>query len=65
VPQIQRTCRSRIRPATSAGGRQIAIVSYDGANFYVTPHVVFKADYQWFDMKQGVQPPRLGLGLNF
>jgi hypothetical protein len=36
-----------------------------GANFYVTPHVVFKADYQWFDMNKAFNRLDLGLGLNF
>ena len=36
-----------------------------GANFYVTPHVVFKADYQWFDINTQFKRFDLGLGLNF
>jgi len=36
-----------------------------GANFYVTPHVVFKADYQWFDLNSQFNRFDLGLGLNF
>jgi opacity protein-like surface antigen len=36
-----------------------------GANFYVTPHVVFKADYQWFDINKAFNRLDLGLGLNF
>jgi hypothetical protein len=36
-----------------------------GANFYVTPHVVFKADYQWFDQNRAFDRLDLGLGLNF
>jgi hypothetical protein len=36
-----------------------------GANFYVTPHVVFKADYQWFDLNTDFNRFDLGLGLNF
>jgi hypothetical protein len=36
-----------------------------GANFYVTPHVVFKADYQWFDINKAFNRFDLGLGLNF
>ncbi|MGH8139211.1 MAG: porin [Steroidobacteraceae bacterium] len=36
-----------------------------GANFYVTPHVVFKADYQWFDVNGDFNRFDLGLGLNF
>jgi|KBSSwiStaDraftv2_1062776.scaffolds.fasta_scaffold00172_42 hypothetical protein len=36
-----------------------------GVNFYVTPHVVFKADYQWFDVNKAFNRLDLGLGLNF
>ncbi len=36
-----------------------------GANFYVTPHVVLKADYQWFDVNVDFSRFDLGLGLNF
>jgi hypothetical protein len=36
-----------------------------GANFYTTPHVVFKADYQWFDLNNDFNRFDLGLGLNF
>ncbi len=36
-----------------------------GANFYVTPHVVLKADYQWFDLNVDFNRFDLGLGLNF
>jgi hypothetical protein len=36
-----------------------------GVNFYVTPHVVFKADYQWFDANKAFNRLDLGLGLNF
>jgi hypothetical protein len=36
-----------------------------GANFYTTPHVVFKADYQWFDLNADFNRFDLGLGLNF
>jgi hypothetical protein len=36
-----------------------------GANFYVTPHVVFKADYQWFKVNSAFNRLDLGLGLNF
>jgi hypothetical protein len=36
-----------------------------GANFYTTPHVVFKADYQWFDLNRDLSRFDLGLGLNF
>ncbi|HUI62650.1 MAG TPA: porin [Steroidobacteraceae bacterium] len=36
-----------------------------GANFYVTPHVVFKADYQWFDINSQFNRLDLGLGLSF
>lgn len=36
-----------------------------GANFYLTPHVVFKADYQGFDVNPDLTRFDLGLGLNF
>jgi len=36
-----------------------------GANFYTTPHVVLKADYQWFDINSDFNRFDLGLGLNF
>jgi uncharacterized coiled-coil protein SlyX len=36
-----------------------------GANFYTTPHVVFKADYQWFHVNSDFSRFDLGLGLNF
>jgi hypothetical protein len=36
-----------------------------GANFYTTPHVVFKLDYQWFDLNTDFNRFDLGLGLNF
>ena len=36
-----------------------------GANFYVTPHLVFKADYQWFDLNENFTRFDLGLGLAF
>jgi len=36
-----------------------------GVNFYVTPHIVFKADYQWFDINKAFNRLDLGLGLNF
>jgi hypothetical protein len=36
-----------------------------GANFYVTPHLVFKADYQWFDINEDFTRFDLGLGLAF
>jgi hypothetical protein len=36
-----------------------------GANFYVTPHLVFKADYQWFDENSDFSRFDLGLGLAF
>lgn len=36
-----------------------------GANFYTTPHVVFKADYQWFNINSDFNRFDLGLGLNF
>jgi hypothetical protein len=36
-----------------------------GANFYTTPHVVLKADYQWFQLNSDFSRFDLGLGLNF
>lgn len=36
-----------------------------GANFYVTPNIVFKADYQWFRVDSQADRFQLGLGLNF
>jgi hypothetical protein len=36
-----------------------------GANFYVTPHLVFKADYQWFELNEDFTRFDLGLGLAF
>jgi hypothetical protein len=36
-----------------------------GGNFYTTPHVVFKADYQWFKLNGDFNRFDLGLGLNF
>jgi len=36
-----------------------------GANFYITPHVVLKADYQWFDENSNFKRYDLGLGLAF
>ena len=36
-----------------------------GANFYTTPHVVFKADYQWFELNKDFTRLDLGLGLAF
>jgi hypothetical protein len=36
-----------------------------GANFYTTPHVVLKADYQWFQVNSDFSRFDLGLGLNF
>lgn len=36
-----------------------------GANFYVTPHVVLKTDYQWFHFNPDFSRIDLGLGLNF
>jgi hypothetical protein len=40
-------------------------VSTVGANFYTTPHVVWKADYQWFHVNGDFNRFDLGLGLNF
>ena len=36
-----------------------------GANLYVTPHVVFKLDYQWFDLNHDFTRFDLGLGVSF
>jgi hypothetical protein len=36
-----------------------------GANFYTTPHVVFKVDYQWFEENDNFTRFDLGLGLAF
>jgi hypothetical protein len=36
-----------------------------GVNFYMTPHVVFKADYQWFNVNKAFNRFDLGLGLSF
>jgi len=36
-----------------------------GANFYLNPHVVLKADYQSFDVNTDFTRVDLGLGLNF
>ncbi len=36
-----------------------------GANFYISPHVVFKADYQTFDVNSDLSRFDLGMGVNF
>ena len=36
-----------------------------GANFYITPHVVFKTDYQWFALNPDFSRFDLGLGVAF
>jgi hypothetical protein len=36
-----------------------------GANFYTTPHLVWKLDYQWFHVNGDFTRFDLGLGLNF
>ncbi len=36
-----------------------------GANFYINSHVVFKADYQTFDVNSDLSRFDLGMGLNF
>ena len=36
-----------------------------GANFYINPHLVFKADYQTFDVNSELTRFDLGMGLNF
>ena len=36
-----------------------------GANFYITPHLVLKADYQWFEENSNFRRYDLGLGVAF
>jgi hypothetical protein len=36
-----------------------------GASLYVTPNIVFKADYQWFQVARDQNRLQLGLGLNY
>jgi Phosphate-selective porin O and P len=36
-----------------------------GANFYTSPHLVFKIDYQWFDQNTDFNRLDLGMGLAF
>ena len=36
-----------------------------GANFYTSPHLVFKIDYQWFEMNSNFTRLDLGMGLAF
>jgi hypothetical protein len=36
-----------------------------GANFYTTPHVVFKVDYQWFELNSDFTRFDLGVGVAF
>jgi hypothetical protein len=36
-----------------------------GANFYTSPHLVFKADYQWFELNNNFTRFDLGMGLAF
>jgi hypothetical protein len=36
-----------------------------GANFYTSPHLVFKIDYQWFEMNSDFTRLDLGMGLAF
>jgi hypothetical protein len=36
-----------------------------GASFFVTPNIVFKADYQWFQTNRDADRFQLGIGLNF
>ena len=36
-----------------------------GANFYINPHVVFKADHQTFDVNKDLSRFDLGMGVNF
>jgi len=36
-----------------------------GASFFITPNIVLKADYQWFQTNRDADRFQLGLGLNF
>lgn len=36
-----------------------------GANFYISSHVVVKADYQWFHVNREFDRLDLGLGINY
>ena len=36
-----------------------------GASLFITPNIVFKADYQWFQTNRDADRFQLGLGLNF
>ncbi|MFO1312338.1 MAG: hypothetical protein U1F41_09770 [Burkholderiales bacterium] len=36
-----------------------------GANFYVTPNIVLKTDYQWFATDSGANRFQLGVGFNY
>ncbi len=36
-----------------------------GANFYIGPHLVLKADYQWYEVNENFKRLDLGLGLAF
>ena len=36
-----------------------------GANFYIGPHLVLKADYQWFEENTNFTRFDLGLGVAF
>jgi len=36
-----------------------------GANFYITSHLVVKADYQWFRVNRDFDRLDLGLGINY
>ena len=36
-----------------------------GASFFLSPNIVFKADYQWFRANRDADRLQLGLGLNF
>ena len=40
-------------------------VSTVGANFYTTPHMVFKLDYQWFEDNREFDRVDVGMGLAF
>jgi len=46
----------RAQRTTVTGPRNQDRVWTLGANFYTTPHVVFKVDYQWFDLNSDLKP---------
>ena len=53
-------------PGDSATGRAARDrVFTTGANFYITSHLVVKADYQWFRVNRDFDRLDLGLGINY